>query len=206
MDILKITPGKNHAGRRLDSYLADELSESGLSRSRIKELLTSGYIKVNDGVVKAAYRLRQNDELVVRQPPLLPVDLIPEPVEFKILHEDADLIVLSKPPGLVVHPACGHRAGTLVHGLLFHCDNLSGISGVERPGIVHRLDRDTSGVMVVAKNDKAHHDLAGQFKARQVEKIYRAILDGVPARSQGRIEMPIGRHRIDRRKMAINEK
>ncbi|MFO7604684.1 MAG: RluA family pseudouridine synthase [Desulfurivibrionaceae bacterium] len=205
-DILKITPGKSHAGRRLDSYLADELSDSGLSRSRIQELLTSGYIKVNDGIVKAAYRLRQNDELVVRQPPLMPVDLIPEPVEFEILHEDADLIVLSKPPGLVVHPACGHRDGTLVHGLLFHCDNLSGISGVERPGIVHRLDRDTSGVMVVAKNDKTHHDLAGQFKARQVEKIYRAILDGVPARSQGRIEMPIGRHRVDRRKMAINEK
>jgi 23S rRNA pseudouridine1911/1915/1917 synthase len=201
-----ITPGKNNEGRRLDSYLADELSNAGLSRSRIKELLSSGYISVNEVTAKPAYRLRGDEEVVVKQPPLVSVDLTPEEVEFTILHEDEDLIVLSKPPGVVVHPACGHQVGTLVHGLLFHCDNLSGISGVERPGIVHRLDRDTSGVMVVAKNDKAHRDLAGQFKGREVEKIYRAILDGVPERTQGRIELPIGRHRTNRRKMAINEK
>lgn len=197
---------KTNQGQRLDSFLAAELIDDNLSRSRIKELLSSGNIKVNGATVKPSYRLRVNDEFEVNIPPLLPVDLIPEEVEFKILHEDEDLIVISKPPGLVVHPSCGHQTGTLVHGLLFHCDNLSGISGVERPGIVHRLDMDTSGVMVAAKNDKSHQSLVEQFKEREVEKIYRAIIDGVPDKKNGRIVLPIGRHRTNRQKMAINEK
>ena len=203
---LSIKAGVANQGQRLDSFLAAELTGDSLSRSRIKELLASGNIKVNGNIAKPAYRLRLNDQFEVNIPPLLPVDLTPEQVEFTILHEDDDLIVISKPPGLVVHPACGHQTGTLVHGLLFHCDNLSGISGVERPGIVHRLDMDTSGVMVVAKNDKSHQSLVAQFKEREVEKIYRAIIDGVPKQQEGRITLPIGRHQTNRLKMAINEK
>ena len=121
------TSGKTNLGQRLDSFLTGELTGKGLSRSRIKELLATGHIKVNGNTAKPSYRLRINDELEVNIPPLLPVDLTPEHVEFTILHEDDDLIVISKPPGLVVHPSCGHQTGTLVHGLLFHCDNLSGI-------------------------------------------------------------------------------
>lgn len=204
--IYRLKSGKANEGQRLDAFLAEELTGSDLTRSRIKSLLTSGHIKVNGRNVKAAYRLRVDDELLVELPPLAAVDLIPEKVDFTILFEDEDLIVISKPPGLVVHPACGHQSGTLVHGLLFHCDNLSGISGVERPGIVHRLDRDTSGAMVVAKNDNAHQSLVGQFKGREVEKIYRAIIDGVPDSKHGRIEMAIGRHPTNRRKMAVNDR
>ncbi|MEN8135680.1 MAG: RluA family pseudouridine synthase [Thermodesulfobacteriota bacterium] len=203
---LIIKSGLANQGQRLDSFLAAELTGDSLSRSRIKELLASGNIKVNGNIAKPAYRIRLNDEFEVNIPPLLPVDLTPEKVEFTILYEDDDLIVISKPPGLVVHPACGHQTGTLVHGLLFHCDNLSGISGVERPGIVHRLDMDTSGVMVVAKNDKSHQSLVAQFKKREVEKIYRAVIDGVPKQKEGRITLPIGRHQTNRLKMAINEK
>lgn len=204
-DTRTITAGKTDEGCRLDLFLAEALVETGFSRSRVKGLLSSGFISVNGAPAKPSYRLRADDEILVRRPPLVPAELIPEEVEFTILHEDEDLVVLSKPPGLVVHPACGHHSGTLVHGLLFHCDNLSGISGVERPGIVHRLDRDTSGAMVVAKNDKAHHGLVEQFKSREVEKIYRAIVDGIPERPRGRIAMPIGRHPSQRRKMAVNE-
>ena len=203
---MSIKSGVANQGQRLDSFLAAELTGDCLTRSRIKELVASGNIKVNGNIVKPAYRLRLNDEFEVNIPPLQTVDLTPEKVEFTILHEDDDLIVISKPPGLVVHPACGHHTGTLVHGLLFHCDNLSGISGLERPGIVHRLDMDTSGVMVVAKNDKAHQCLMSQFKGREVEKIYRAIIDGTPLQKEGRITMPIGRHQTNRLKMAINEK
>jgi 23S rRNA pseudouridine1911/1915/1917 synthase len=203
---LRIKTGEITHGQRLDSFLADELIDDSLSRSRIKELLSAGHILVNGNVAKPSYRLRIDDELEVRIPPLIPLELTPEKVEFTIIYEDDDLIVISKPPGLVVHPACGHQAGTLVHGLLYHCDNLSGISGVERPGIVHRLDMDTSGVMIVAKNDKSHQGLVAQFKGREVDKIYRAILDGVPDQRMGRLTQPIGRHQTNRRKMAINER
>lgn len=199
------TAGESNKGQRLDSFLAVELAGESLSRSRIKELLASGHIRVNGNSANPSYRLRSNDQLEVAIPPLTAVDLTPEKVGFTILHEDDDLIVISKPPGLVVHPSCGHQNGTLVHGLLFHCDNLSGISGVERPGIVHRLDMDTSGVMIVAKNDKTHQSLVEQFKGREVEKIYRAIIDGVPPKMTGRITLPIGRHRTNRLKMAVRE-
>lgn len=202
----KLTSGENNLGQRLDSFLAAELIDMDLSRSRIKELLATGHIKVNGKTAKPSYRLRINDALEVNIPPLVPPDLMAEQVEFSVLHEDDDLIVISKPPGLVVHPSCGHQSGTLVHGLLFHCDNLSGISGVERPGIVHRLDMDTSGVMVIAKNDNSHRSLVAQFKERSVEKIYRAIIHGTPVQRTGRITLPIGRHRANRLKMAVREK
>ncbi|MBU0485020.1 MAG: RluA family pseudouridine synthase [Proteobacteria bacterium] len=196
---------KDDVGQRLDLFLAIHETDAGISRSQIKDLLTAGHISVNDQKKKAAYRLRAGDRIEVFVPAPVSIDLVPEEVPFKIIFEDHDLIVLSKPPGLVVHPACGHQSGTLVHGLLFHCDDLAGINGEQRPGIVHRLDKDTSGVMVVAKNDRAHHSLVEQFKGRRVKKTYRALLDGIPKLSSGRIDSAIGRHPVNRKKMAVRE-
>ncbi|MBU0482292.1 MAG: RluA family pseudouridine synthase [Proteobacteria bacterium] len=197
---------KSNEGQRLDAFLALKLQDDVLSRSRIKSLLSDGFVLLNGIPAKPAARLRSGDRLQVTIPQLASVALIPEQLELNVLFEDQDLIVISKPPGLVVHPGAGHQTSTLVHGLLFHCDDLSGISGEERPGIVHRLDKDTSGVMVAAKNDQAHQGLVDQFKGREVTKIYRAIVCGVPAAKKGRIDLPIGRHKTNRRKMAVREK
>jgi 23S rRNA pseudouridine1911/1915/1917 synthase len=195
----------NGSGQRLDLFLAKRLQGEGFTRSRIQQLIRSGNVLVNGKEVKAKYGVQDGDELTVVVPPPVPVDLVAEPVHFVTLFEDPDLIVLSKPPDTVVHPACGNYSGTLVHGLLHHCSELSGINGSMRPGIVHRLDKDTSGVMVVAKSDFAHHALVDQFKARKVKKIYHAIVDGVPSASSGTIELPIGRHPVSRKKMAVRE-
>ena len=144
-------------GQRLDLFLVEMLPD--LSRSRLSCLIRSDNILVNGNSSKAANRLKTNDLIKVTVPPPEPLNIRPQKVDFTIIFEDNDLLVIAKPPGIVVHPACGHKDGTLVHGLLDHCKNLSGISGVERPGIVHRLDKDTSGVMVVAKNDRSHRGL-----------------------------------------------
>jgi len=197
--------GAENCRQRLDAFLAAALPDTALSRSRLKELIGQGEVLVNGVSAKAAYRLHTGDQIVVAVPEPSKSELLPEQVEFTILHEDEDLLVIAKPPGLVVHPGCGHQTGTLVHGLLFHCDDLAGIGGEERPGIVHRLDKDTSGVMVVAKNDQAHHSLVNQFKERQVSKVYRAIVNGSAPLDSGRIDRPIGRHPLQRRKMAVNE-
>jgi 23S rRNA pseudouridine1911/1915/1917 synthase len=199
---LTVEPENNR--QRLDAFLAIVLPDP-LSRSRIKELIEREAVLVNGAASKVAYRLRAGDRIAVTVPEARKSELLPEEVTFSILFEDEDLVVLSKPPGLVVHPGCGHQSGTLVHGLLFHCDDLAGIGGEERPGIVHRLDKDTSGVMVVAKNDQTHQALVNQFKERQVTKVYRAIVNGCPPLAAGRIDRPIGRHPGQRRKMAINE-
>lgn len=190
-------------GQRLDMYLAGQPQLTEFTRSGLQGLIREGQVLVNDQVKKTGYRLHADERITVNIPPLAPSPLVPEKVAFDVLYEDDDLVVLSKPPGIVVHPACGHRHGTLVHGLLYHCDNLSGISGEERPGIVHRLDKDTSGAMVVAKNDLAHHGLIEQFKSRTIKKRYRAILSGHLTPQSGRIESPIGRHPIHRKKMAV---
>lgn len=199
------TAGPESCRQRLDAFLAAMLPDHALSRSRIKELIEREAVRVNGAPTKVAYRLRDGDQIAVAVPEIRKSELLAEEVEFAILHEDEDLVVIAKPPGLVVHPGCGHQSGTLVHGLLFHCDDLAGIGGEERPGIVHRLDKDTSGVMVVAKNDLTHQDLVNQFKERQVSKIYRAIVNGSPISEAGRIDRPIGRHPIQRRKMAVSE-
>ena len=192
-------------GQRLDLYLASQLDQEGLTRSRIQQLIRAGMVLVNGTVQKAKYLLQAGDRLTVAIPPSPPSELVGEPVDFITLHEDEDLIVLAKPPGIVVHPASGHRSATLVHGLLHHCGGLSGINGELRPGIVHRLDKDTSGVMVVAKSDFAHQALAGQFKQRQVKKIYQALVEGKPTMQSGRVDLPIGRPPVQRKKMAIRE-
>jgi len=202
-ELLKFKIPAERAGQRLDLFLADKVS--ALSRSRISSLIRTGNIVVNGKSSKAGYRLKTDEQIEVRVPPPQPMDIVPEHVDFAIIHEDDDLVVIAKPPDIVVHPACGHQKGTLVHGLLDRCDNLSGINGTERPGIVHRLDKDTSGVMVVAKNDRTHHALVELFKTRQVKKVYRAIVDGCPTANQGCISRPIGRHRGNRKKMAVLE-
>ena len=192
-------------GQRLDQYLASRFEREGLTRSRIQQLIRSGMVLVNGIPLKAKHILQAGDALTVTIPPQIPSHLIPEQVDFITLHEDEDLIVLIKPPGVVVHPAAGHSTATLVHGLLHHCGGLSGINGELRPGIVHRLDKDTSGVMVVAKTDYAHQALAAQFKEREVTKIYQALVDGRPIGESGRVSLPIGRHPVHRKKMAIRE-
>lgn len=190
-----------HAGERFDSFLASQVE--GLTRSRAQGLIRAGHAAVNDRVVKASYNLKAEDCVVLSIPSPSPCRLQPEHVDFAIVHEDASLIVLDKPAGLVVHPAPGHATGTLVHGLLDRCSNLSGIGDVMRPGIVHRLDKGTSGLMVVAKNDRSHESLSGQFKSGEVLKEYVVFTHGGFERDQGEIDRPIGRDRKNRKKMAV---
>ncbi len=186
---------------RLDVFLSTHSSE--LSRSRIQALIKKGFVKLNNRPSKPSCKLRAGDHVFLTIPPPEAYLLKPEEVEFGILHEDESLIVVDKPPGLVVHPGPGHNSGTLVHGLLKHCRDLSGIGGVLRPGIVHRLDKDTSGLMVVAKNDKAHSSLSSQFKAGKVKKQYVALVHGRTKVDEQEIDLPISRHPKKRKEMAV---
>ena len=192
-------------GQRLDQFLAQYGPElvGDLSRGMFQNLIVRKLVLVDGQPRKSNYRVRAQEIVQIHVPPPVPSELVPEPIDFAILHEDEHILVLCKPPGLVVHPACGNLTGTLVHGLLYHCADLSGINGQVRPGIVHRLDKDTSGVMVVAKNDMAHHCLADQFKNKTAKKVYHAILDGVPPTGCGQVCAPIGRHPVNRKKMAV---
>ncbi len=186
---------------RLDVFLST--CSNDLSRSRIQRLIKRGFVKVNNRPSKPSYRLKAGDRILLTiPPPVLPV-LEPEEVDFAILHEDDSLIVLDKPPGVVVHPGAGHASGTLVHGLLKHCKGLSGIGGVMRPGIVHRLDKDTSGIMVVAKNDRVHEFLSKQFKSGDVQKKYIALVHGLVKADEQEIALPICRHPRKRKEMAV---
>ena len=202
-ELFEFAVPKEREGQRLDHFLVAMLPD--LSRSRISNLIRAGFILVSGTSSKAASRLKNGDIIRVTLPPPEPLEIKPEKVDFSILYEDEHLLIIAKPPGIVVHPGCGHKEGTLVHGLLAHCENLSGISGVERPGIVHRLDKDTSGVMVIAKNDRSHHGLVELFKSRQVKKVYHAIIVGRPEIRKGCVSQLIGRHRSNRRKMAVLE-
>ena len=187
-------------GLRLDHYLVHRVS--GMSRSAVGRLILSGHARVGGERVKAGYRLRAGDRVTVRFPPPPVSRLVPEAVPFDILHEDDVLLVLVKPAGVVVHPGAGHQDGTLVHGLLHHCRHLPGLDPA-RPGIVHRLDKDTSGVMVVAKTEPALRALADQFRDRGVRKRYQAILLRSPARESGRVAAAIVRHPVHRKKMMV---
>lgn len=196
---LRVPPAE--AGKRLDRFLTAELAH--LSRARVQSLIRGGHVLVNQRAVKPGESLRLADVISWEEPPLIESALAPEPIALEILHEDDVLLVLNKPPGLVVHPAAGNEAGTLVNALLAHCTNLSGIGGERRPGIVHRLDKDTSGCLVVAKNDVAHRDLSAQFAGRSIRKRYLAVVEGRPKLPSGLIDAPIGRHAVHRKKMAI---
>ncbi|MFC1821238.1 RluA family pseudouridine synthase [Thermodesulfobacteriota bacterium] len=187
--------------QRLDIFLASQVEE--LTRSRIQELIRGGFVEVNGHSLKASYRLKSGDKVTLFIPPAASYHLTPEQIDFSVIFEDQSLIVLDKPPGMVVHPAPGHSTGTLVHGLLQHCKDLSGIGGVMRPGIVHRLDKDTSGLIVVAKNDRAHTRLAEQFKSSAVKKKYIALVHGIPAKTKGKIDAPIARHPKKRKEMGV---
>jgi len=196
--LLRVNP--EDAGKRLDLFLTEKIPE--LTRSRIKRLVSEGLIEIKGvGQLKASRKVKGGEEVRITVPPPEEISLAPEEVPFEILYEDKDLAVIAKPPGVVVHPGAGHLKGTLVHGLLKRLSGLSGIGGELRPGIVHRLDKDTSGLMVVAKTDQAHLRLTEAFKSREVEKWYLALVHGVPELRAGKIEVPIGRHPKHRKKM-----
>jgi len=187
---------------RLDRWLADQLPD--WSRSRLQKLVEQGQVTLNGQICTSKKATVQaGDRIHLTIPAATPLALEPENIPLDILYEDDELIVLNKPAGLVVHPAPGHESGTLVHALLAHCPNLAGIGGVQRPGIVHRLDKDTSGAIVIAKTDRAHQHLQAQLKAKTAQREYLAIVYGSPATNSGTIDLPIGRHPIDRKKMAI---
>ncbi len=189
-------------GKRLDVALVK--GTSGLSRSQIQRLVSQGNISV-DGVVssKSAAVLNGSETVLIRVPPPVPTSLSAEDIPLDIVYEDNDLLVVDKPSGMVVHPSAGHRTGTLVNAVLAHAPQMTGVGGEQRPGIVHRLDKDTSGIIVVAKNDLAHRFLQAQFKERTVEKSYLGLVYGVPPSSNGRVETAIGRDKKFRKRMAI---
>ena len=189
------------ARTRLDRFLAKTAPE--FSRSRIQTLIRQGHITVNGAAPRARDMVRAGDRVVLLEPPMAAIDLVPEKVALFVLFEDDDLIVINKPAGISVHPGAGRTSGTLVNALLSHCKDLSGIGGKERPGIVHRLDKETSGCLVVAKNDFAHNDLARQFASRTIDKIYLTLVAGKLRRASGSIVAPIARHRVHRKKMMI---
>ncbi|MFT8390217.1 MAG: RluA family pseudouridine synthase [Sporolactobacillus sp.] len=189
-------------GQRLDRWAAQTLSSE--SRSRLQGLIRDGYVRVN-GVPQTtvSYKLRCGDVVHLTLPAAEPLAVEAEDIPLDIIYEDASVLVVNKPRGMVVHPAPGNMSGTLVNALLFHCHDLSGINGVLRPGIVHRIDKDTSGLLMIAKNDKAHHSLAAQLKDKTTMRRYQAIVHGVLAREKGTIDASIGRDSKDRKKMAV---
>lgn len=187
---------------RLDKFLSAQIPD--LSRSRLQNLIRAGHVLVDGEIVlKTGTSLERGMVVEVTIPPAQKLDLVPEPIPLNIIFENDDLMVIDKPAGMVVHPSAGHADGTLVHAALAHVPELLGVGGVRRPGIVHRLDRDTSGLIVIAKNDRAHQWLQHQFKDRQVKKVYLALVDGEPPTPQGRIEAAIGRDHANRKRMMI---
>ena len=190
---------------RLDRWLAHQLPH--LSRSRLQKLIEGGKVRLNGTVCTAKKRtLQAGDHLCVSIPPSQPLAAHPEAIPLDLLYEDDAIVIVNKPAGLVVHPAPGHETGTLVNALLAHCDRLAGIGGIQRPGIVHRLDKDTTGALVVAKTDQAHQHLQAQIQARTAQRKYLGIVCGAPATESGTVNSPIGRHPVERKKMAVVEK
>jgi len=201
MEIKEFSVEAEMANTRLDVLAAQILED--LSRSQVQKLIEDEAILVNGKPAKANYKVREGDSITCRLPDPEPLEVVPEPIPLDIIYEDRDLLVVNKPQGMVVHPAAGVNRGTLVNALLYHCRDLSGINGVLRPGIVHRIDKDTSGLLLVAKNDLAHQDLARQIKEHTVKREYLALVHGVMMEPGGVIEAPIGRDTKDRQKMAV---
>ncbi len=184
---------------RIDLYLTKRFP---LSRSRIQTLINEEHIRVNGLTIKPSFKVKQGDQINLTVPPREPLNFDPEPVPLDILYEDDALLIINKPPGLVVHPAPGHRSGTLANGLLYHCRNITQQGGRERPGLVHRLDKDTSGIMVIAKTDAAHTALSRQFKEHSIERMYIALVAGVIKNKDGKVNLAIGRDISDRKKIS----
>ena len=198
----KIIVQNNEKGVRLDSYITKKLND--LSRANIQRLIEDGNILVNSAKQKISYKVNSGDKIEITIPEPKKIDLKPQDIKVEIVYEDNDIIVVNKPKGLVVHPGNGNPDGTLVNAIMAHCeDSLSGIGGEIRPGIVHRIDKDTSGLLVIAKNDKAHINLSEQIKNREVKKIYIALVRGNIPENEATINMPIGRSTKDRKKMAV---
>lgn len=200
MDRIELIFPADAEPERIDAFIAR--SVEGLTRSAAQRLTEEGRVTVRGGKAKPSLKLRGGEEIVVEIPPPVPAEPQAEEIPLDILYEDRDVVVVNKPAGMVVHPAAGNPAGTLVNALLGHCTDLSGIGGELRPGIVHRIDKDTSGILVVAKSDRAHHSLAHQFKEHTIKRVYLALVFGSPKEDRGKIEAAIGRHPVDRKKMS----
>lgn len=203
MKHFELTAESSDEKKRLDRFLAERLSED-FSRSCIQRLISQGNIRVNNAAAKNHTRIKPGDLISVTVPPPVKYEVSAEDIPLKIVFEDESLLVVDKPAGMVVHPAAGNKTGTLVNALLAHCKNLSGIGGQMRPGIVHRLDKDTSGLLVIAKDDYAHRRLSNQFKTRNIKRRYIAFVKGIVELDNGTIDLPIGRSKRHRQKMAVS--
>jgi 23S rRNA pseudouridine1911/1915/1917 synthase len=199
--MIKLTVSSEQARQRLDRVLAEALP--AFSRARLQTLIRDGFVSLNGKPPRPRDLVRTGDVVELREPELEKVEAQPEQIKLDVIFEDDDLLVLNKPAGIVMHPGAGHQAHTLVNALLAHCQNLSGIGGKERPGIVHRLDKETSGALVVAKNDATHRDLSSQFAARTMTKIYLALVAGILRKTSGVIDKAIARHPVHRQRMSI---
>ncbi|MBN3525982.1 RluA family pseudouridine synthase [Paenibacillus apiarius] len=194
-----------HAKERIDKYITDSIEED-VSRSQVQLWIRDRAIQVNGQAVKPNYKVLEGDMIELKMPDPAPVDIIAEPIPLDIYYEDADVVVINKPRGMVVHPAPGHTSGTVVNALMYHCKDLSGINGELRPGIVHRIDKDTSGLLMAAKNDRAHVHLAAQLKEHSVMRKYMALVHGNVPHDQGTIDAPIGRDSYDRKMYTVTER
>lgn len=202
-EVFKVSP--DDAEKRLDVWLTAALKD--FSRSYVEKLIQDGNAAVNGKKVKSGYKLKAGDNIEVDIPEPKPLEVKAEEIELDVIHEDEDIIVINKPRGMVVHPAAGNYTGTLVNALLRHCGgSLSDINGVIRPGIVHRIDKDTSGVLVIAKNNRSHKILSDMLKEHDINRIYIAVAEGIITADRGTVDAPIGRHPVDRKKMAVNLK
>lgn len=205
MDKIIFQVEKENTGIRIDKYLSDNMED--ISRSYLQKLLKDKSITVNNKAIKANYKVQEGDMVSVSVPEPEEPDILPEEIPLDILYEDDSLMVVNKPKDMVVHPSAGHTSGTLVNAVLFHCKgNLSGINGIMRPGIVHRIDKDTTGALLICKTDTCHRILAEQLKVHSITRKYRAVVQGNLKDDEGTVEGPIGRHTTDRKKMAINYK
>ncbi|WP_407083125.1 RluA family pseudouridine synthase [Paenibacillus aurantius] len=204
-DIQEWTVAAEEAGERIDKYLAESM-EDGVSRSQIQQWIKEGHALVNGREVKANYKLQAEDQILLTVPEPAELEIEAEDIPLEIIYEDRDVIVINKPRGMVVHPAPGHYSGTVVNALQFHCKDLSGINGVMRPGIVHRIDKDTSGLLMAAKNDAAHQSLAGQLKEHSVTRKYTAVVHGIMPHDHGTVDAPIGRDPHDRKLFTVTDR
>lgn len=198
-----LTVEEDYEGERIDRYICDSLAD--FSRSYIQKIMDDGGATANEKPVKASYRVKCGDVIRVITPDSVIPDITPEDIPLDILYEDEDVIVVNKPKGMVVHPAPGHYEHTLVNAVMFHCNSLSGINGVMRPGIVHRIDKDTTGSVIICKNDKAHESIAGQLEKHTLKREYLAIVTGVINEDEGTVDKPLGRSSSDRKKICVKE-
>ncbi len=204
MEFFTAAPEEDEIGKRIDVYISSFRDD--LSRSQVQKLIENGKITINGKETKNNYKLRKNDIIEIEIPDPEPLDIVPEDIPLDICYEDKDIIIINKPQGMVVHPAPGHYSGTIVNAIMYHCgDDLSGINGCMRPGIVHRIDKDTSGIIVIAKSDSAHKSLAEQLACHSITRKYYAIVTGNLKEDTGTIDKPVGRNPKDRKKMAVVE-